>query len=39
MEEGARESGTDSEIKDDTSYHLTAIVSEKAITDKAFPLF
>lgn len=39
MEEGARESSTDSEIKDDTSYHLTAMVSEKAITDKAFPLF
>ena len=39
MEEGARESSTDSEIKDDTSYHLTAIVSKKAIIDKAFPLF
>ena len=39
MEEGARESSTDSEIKDDTSYHLTAIVSNKAITDKAFPIF
>ena len=39
MEEGARESSTDSEIKDDTSYHLTAIVSNKGITDKAFSLF
>ena len=39
MEEGARESSTDSEIKDNTSYHLTAIVSNKVITDKAFPLF
>ena len=39
MEEGARESSTDSETKDDTSYHLTAIVSNIAITDLAFLVF
>ena len=39
MEEGARESSTDSETKEDTSYHLTAIVSNIAITDLAFLLF
>lgn len=39
MEEGARESSTDSEIKDDTSYHLTAIVSEKRLLIKHFPYF
>ena len=36
MEDGARESSTDSETKDNTSYHLTAMVSNKAITDTLF---